>query len=223
MRLWLAILLLVVGCKSASTRTASAASTQPVAQKAEDRQEQIQRAIDSGVQYLIKSQQPDGSWGTGRVTRGFEVYSMVPGSLDAFRVGATALCVMALREVGEREAHDRGLEYLVRHGETRRDDGDLLYNTWAHIYALQALSIEMRDNKSPELAKAAAWQLERLSHYETFMGGWNYYDDEVGTATPSLEPTSFGTAAGLVALWEARQAGLKVPQRTIDRAINRML
>src|SRR3954463_7483032 len=157
------ILLLAVGCKSASTPAPRATaqtrpSTQPIAQTTEQRQEQVNKAIDRGVEFLVKSQQPDGSWGTGRVTRGFEVYSMVPGSLDAFRVGTTALCVMALREAGEREAHDRGLEYLIRYGETRRDDGGLIYNTWAHIYALQALSIEMRDNKSPELAKAAAWQ-----------------------------------------------------------------
>src|SRR5204863_6695673 len=48
-------------------------------------------------------------------------------------------------------------------------------------------------------------------------------DFEVGAATPSLEPTSFGTAAGLVALYEAKQAGLNVPQRMVDRAIARML
>src|SRR5215204_5818025 len=209
MRIWILSLALVIGCKSTTApRAAVAPSTQPVVQSNEDRQAQMNRAIDRGVEFLVKSQQPDGSWGTGRVTRGFEVYSMVPGSMDAFRVGTTALCVMALKEAGEKEAHDKGLEYLIHYGEARRDDGSLLYNTWAHTYALQALSIEMRDNKSPELAKAAAWHLNRLSRYETYMGGWNYYDFDVGSATPSMEPTSFGTAAGLVALWEAKHAGL---------------
>jgi hypothetical protein len=224
MRFWILSLALIIGCKSTTApRAAVAPSTQPVVQSNEDRQAQINRAIDRGVEFLVKSQQPDGSWGTGRVTRGFEVYSMVPGSMDAFRVGTTALCVMALKEAGEKEAHDKGLEYLIHYGEARRDSGDLLYNTWAHTYALQALAIEMRDNKSPELAKAAAWHLDRLQRYETYMGGWNYYDFDVGSATPSMEPTSFGTAAGLVALWEAKQAGLNVPQRMIDRAIHRMV
>src|SRR4051812_45821337 len=112
----------------------------------------IPEALDKGVAYLLKSQQADGSWGTGRETRGFEVMSMVPGSLDAFRVATSSLCVMALREVGERDpdnkgvrkAHDRGLQYLLDHGDAKRDDGALLYNTWAHIYALQAISIEMQ-------------------------------------------------------------------------------
>src|SRR4051794_26916831 len=142
MRIWLAILILVSGCKSARTRSSPAPSTQPLVQSDEQRQEQIQRAIDRGVEFLVKSQQPDGSWGTGLVTRGFEVYSMVPGSLDAFRVGTTALCVMALREVGEKEAHDRGVQYLINHGEARRDDAELIYNTWAHTYALHALALE---------------------------------------------------------------------------------
>jgi len=155
MRFWILALALVIGCKSATTRTAVAPSTQPVEERAQDRRERTRRAIERGVEFLVKSQQPDGSWGTGLVTRGFEVYSMVPGSLDAFHVGTTALCVMALREVGEREAHDRGVQYLIHHGEARRDDGELIYNTWAHTYALQALAIEMKENKSPELARAA--------------------------------------------------------------------
>ena len=186
---------------------------------AEDARARIDAAIDKGVSFLVKSQQPDGSWGTGRVTRGFEVYSSVPGSHDAYRVGTTALCVMALKEAGETEAHQRGLEYLIEHGEARRDQKDMFYNTWAHIYALQALAIEMHDNKDPRLKKAAEWQLDRLAKYETLMGGWNYYDFGVGTQTPSEGPTSFSAAAGLVALWEARQAGLDVPQKMIDRAL----
>lgn len=190
--------------------------------------ESIHSAIDRGVKFLVSDQQPDGSWGTGRVTRGFEVFSMVPGSQDAFRVGTTALAVMALREAGAREAHDKGLKYLVEHGEARRDDGMLLYNIWAHLYALQALSLELQ-RKPAELAipaekiKAAAlWHLDRMQKYEVFLGGWNYYDFNAQTERPSMEATSFGTAAGLVALWEARRAGLDVPQKMVDRAVRRL-
>src|SRR5579871_3429103 len=73
----------------------------------------IPEAIDAGVKFLEKSQTADGSWGTGTETRGTEIMSMVPGSLDAFRLGASSLCVMALREAGEKKAHDKGLEYLL--------------------------------------------------------------------------------------------------------------
>lgn len=179
-------------------------------------------AIRRGVEFLVHSQNADGSWGTGTVSCGNETECMVPGSHDAFRVATTALCVMALRQAGCDQPRARGLEYLLQHGEARRDDGMLLYNTWAHIYALQALALEMRYSQDPRLAAAARWHLERLERYATYVGGWNYYDFQVGAQSPAMEPTSFSTAAGLVALYEARRSGLDVPQRLIDLAVHRL-
>jgi hypothetical protein len=183
----------------------------------------IKEAIADGVAYLVKTQNPDGSWGTGTETRGTEIYSMVPGSHDAFRVATTALCVMALRESGEKEAHDRGFEYLVRYGQAKRDHGAMIYNIWAHIYVVQALSLELPDKGDDARVKAAIlWHLDRMHRYETYVGGWNYYDFDAATKQPSMEPTSFSTAAGLVALKEARAAGVEVSQKMIDRAVRRL-
>jgi hypothetical protein len=189
-------------------------------------------AIDDGVAFLVKSQQPEGCWGTGTVTRGLEIYSMVPGSHDAYRVATTALCVMALREAqesgskiaGVKEAHDRGVNYLVEHGEARRDNGQLLYNVWAHTYALQVLSEEIvrSDHPDPRLTEAAKKQFDHLQRYATHTGGWNYYDFDAQTQSPSLGPTSFGTAAGLVALWAAKQAGIPPPPRMVDLSLHRL-
>ena len=179
-------------------------------------------AIAKGVAFLKKSQNPDGSWGTGLETRGTEVYSMVPGSHDAYRIGTTALCVMALREVGEKPAHDKGLEYLITCQEARRDDGELLYNTWAHMYSVQALSEELLVHKDPRVEAAAKRSLISLNRYATYIGGWNYYDFNSQTQIPSLGPTSFGTAAGLVALFEAKQAGLELPPRLVEGCIRRL-
>lgn len=191
---------------------------------------ELPRAVEEGVAFLVHSQNADGSWGTGLETRGLEIYSMVPGSHDAFRVATTALCVLALREndtlPGAQQALRRGLDYLIASGEARRDDGSLLYNVWAHTYALQALSVEMRH--APEEARrrtlrgVAEWHLDRMKRYETYMGGWNYYDFRSRTATPSGGPTSFGTAAGLVALWEAQQGGIDIPPTMIERCIKRL-
>jgi hypothetical protein len=184
---------------------------------------EVPQAISEGVAFLVTSQNPDGSWGTGTVTRGNEIYSMVPGSHDAFRVATTALCVMALREAGETDAHARGVAYLVNEGYARRDDATLLYNVWAHTYALQALAGEMlAGNDDPKLKVMADWHLQKMVRYETYMGGWNYYDFEARTQTPSMGPTSFGTAAGLVALLEAKRAGIGVPPKMLDRCVRRL-
>ena len=190
------------------------------------RRERIHQAVKRGVEFLVKTQRPDGAWGAGTVTRGFEVVASVPGSHDGFRAATTALCVIALREAGEKAAHDRGLEYLLARGDSRRADGMLIYNTWGNIYVTQALSIELQHTSDPRLRQrikqAAQKQIARLEEYETYVGGWNYYDFEAQTKQPSMGPTSFGTAAGLVALWDARRAGLEVPQRMIDLAMHRL-
>lgn len=179
-------------------------------------------AIDDGVDYLVGAQSPDGSWGRGRETTGLDVMASVPGSHDAFRVGATALCVMALREAGETEASAKGLEYLAAYDGVRRATRAEIYNVWAHLYALEALSQAYADDRNPAWRKGAEWHLKRLEMYETYVGGWNYYDFVLGTSTPSMEPVSFGTAAALAALHRAKASGISVPEGLVRRALARL-
>ena len=214
--------LLILSC---ALSMAAAPATQPVHYTSE----QIDSAIARGVEFLEKDQQPDGSWGSGLKTHGTEVYSMVPGSLISYRIATTALCVMALHHAGETQAHDKGLEYLLKAPDARRDDGDLLYNTWAHFYRLQACAEEMSNNHhDPRLKAVAEREIHNLIRYATYIGGWNYYDFPprqeayISTQHPTAGPTSFGTAAGLVALYEAKQAGLAVPQKLIEQSIRRL-
>jgi prenyltransferase/squalene oxidase-like repeat protein len=182
----------------------------------------IDQAISDGVAFLESSQNPDGSWGTGTVSHGNEIVASVPGSHEAFRVAVTSLCVMALREAGEKEAHDRGVEYLLSHFDVRRADAELIYNVWAHTYIVQALAAESRSNSDPRIRQVIQFHLDRMARYETYVGGWNYYDFSAGTQQPSMEPTSFGTAAGLVALHEAQQAGFDVDPKMIQRCMRRL-
>ena len=210
----------VAGCANRREAPAPTAATRQAP-------DPIDAAIARGVEFLEKSQNPDGSWGTGLETRGLEIYARVPGSHDAFRVATTALCAMALRDAGlaGQDAHKKAVEYLITSGHARRDDGVLIYNTWAHTYGLQALAVEMRHapfKDDPRIKAAAEAQLDRLIRYQTHVGGWNYYDFVAHTQSPSMGATSFGTAAGLVALWEARRSGIAVPDKLIRIAINRL-
>lgn len=200
-------LILMAGCRGAKTRV---------------RARPLDQAIREGVTFLLSSQNPDGSWGTGRRSTGFDVLADVPGSHDAFRVGTTALCAMALMETGEDAAAKRGLDYLAGYTGLRRANRMELYNVWGHAYGLQALARAFGRWGNPEYRKAAERHVEGLEHYETFVGGWNYYDFVYGTRNPSMEPTSFGTAATLVALREAKEAGLRVPGPLVRRALHRL-
>ena len=186
------------------------------------RERPIDGAVREGVAFLLRTQNENGSWGTGRGSSGFDVMAAVPGSHDAFRVGATALCVLALLEAGETGAALRGADYLAAYDGTRRANRAEIYNVWAHTYALQALArVGMRADSAKYL-DGARRHLRHLERYETFAGGWNYYDFVYGTRTPSMEPTSFGTAAALVALHAAKEAGLSVPGGLLKRALARL-
>jgi hypothetical protein len=182
----------------------------------------IDQAISAGVKFLEASQNPDGSWGTGTVSHGNEPEVSVPGSHEGFRVAVTSLCVMALRETGERAAHDRGVEFLLTHYDVRRPEASLIYNIWSHLYIVQALAIESRTNHDPRIAKVIAFHLDRMARYETYTGGWNYYDFSAGTERPSSGPTSFGIAAGLAALFEANQDGFQISSAMVDRGVRRL-
>jgi hypothetical protein len=182
----------------------------------------IDQAIAEGVAFLQASQNPDGSWGTGTVTHGNEVEVSVPGSHQAFRVAVTSLCVMALRQAGETHAHDRGVEYLVTHADVRRGDAELIYNIWTHAYIVEALSIESRFNPDPRLRDAVNLNLGYMARYETYTGGWNYYDFNGGTQQPAGGPTSFGTAAGLAALYEANKSGFTIADAMVQRGVRRL-
>ncbi len=227
MRYMLAIIVAAI-----STSAVAAPATQPAtlpATQPTERRSSIEASIRDGVKFLVSSQNKDGSWGTGRETRGFEVLAKVPGSLKSFQVATSALCVMALREAmtahdfpGAREAHRKGLEFLVNNADIRRDDGALIYNTWAHTYGLQCLAVEMRHSDDARIKKAAELHLKRLTGYQTVSGGWNYYDFVAQTQTPSMGPTSFGTAAGLVALYEAKQSGIELPKNLVERSVKRL-
>ncbi len=43
--------------------------------------EEVQRSIDRGIEFLLKRQNDDGSWGSANISRPQEVYAPVPGCI----------------------------------------------------------------------------------------------------------------------------------------------
>ncbi len=191
---------------------------------------EIQRSIDRGVALLLERQNRSGSWGSANSTRPYEVYAPSPGSHHAFQGAVTALCISALIETGGdskqvARALDRGEVWLLTNlPKVRRATPDVFYNSWTHAYGIAALT-RMLDRKPDDAERRRqihaliAQQIEMLQRYEMVAGGWAYYDFEAQTRRPSGPSMSFVSAAVLVALYEAKQAGVEVPQPMIDRAI----
>ncbi|MEZ5300458.1 MAG: hypothetical protein R3F11_07330 [Verrucomicrobiales bacterium] len=194
--------------------------------------EQIQAAIDRGVAFLVADQNKDGSWGTPTQTKGLNIYAPVPGAHGAFRAAITAMCIHALIETGApdrdetaaaalRRAEDWLLDNL---GDVRRADATAIYNVWAHGYSLGALAAmhqrtpESESERRSRIAELIAVQYDRLTRYEAVAGGWGYYDFDVGAQRPAASSISFTTAAVLVGMADARDAGFPPPEDLVKRA-----
>jgi len=197
--------------------------------------EEIDAAIERGVQFLLDDQRPDGSWGSPEKTKGLNIYAPPPGAHDAFHTAVTSLVVMALIDVESivsddlrpkvTKAIDRGAKWLdERLGRLRRATPDALYNVWGHAYAIQAL-VRLHERadgdaeRQAELKKLAEEQADRLERYSFVGGGWSYYDFLAGTQTPSDAAFSFTTATVLIALKEAQSIGVDFPERLTTKAI----
>lgn len=190
----------------------------------------IHAAITRGVDFLVRRQNKGGSWGSARNTKGLNIYAPVPGAHHAFRGAVTALCVSALIEAGDRRpeaqrALERGEAWLIEHlGAVRRATPRAVYNCWTHAYGIQALARMLgrtpNDTRRREqLRKLIQEQIDLLTRYESVDGGWGYYDFRAHTQKPSSRPTSFTTAAALVALRDAKDAGVEPPSRLVLRAL----
>jgi hypothetical protein len=193
--------------------------------------EDLDASIRKGVEFLLKDQNKDGSWGSAERTKGLNIYAPVPGAHQAFRTAVTALCVMALIEAGGKspevvKAIERGEDNLFAElGKTRRATADAIYNVWTHAYGIQAL-VRMHgrlpDDKERQkkIEEMIGEQFDRLRRYESTDGGWGYYDFDAGTQRPNASSTSFVNGAVLVAFYEAKQLGLPPPEKVAKRGID---
>lgn len=189
---------------------------------------QIEAAIRRGVAFLVRTQNRDGSWGGTAPTLYLDIYAPGPGAYEAYQTSTSALVVSALSETGGdrpgvAEAIRRGTDYLVAHSRPRRTSIDVLYNTWSHGYGLEAFAHVLATEKDParreKILGACRDAVDMLARYEYVEGGWGYYDFDTRTKHPGNMATSFGTATILVGLRRAKEQGVEVPQRMVDRAL----
>jgi len=183
--------------------------------------------VARGVAFLVGAQNADGTWGSFESRRTGEIYLGTVASHIAFGEATSALATMALlvparTDAAARAALARGAEALLRAPVTRRATGSTFYNTWAHVYRIQALARLARE-PGPDGARfreALGREIAALESLQGMDGGWGYYDFGWALPTPSgHESTSFLTAAALVALHEAAAAGVPVAPAVIERAL----
>jgi hypothetical protein len=206
-------------------------SSEPVLPEIEAADEAtIRSAVDRGVQFLVRDQNANGSWGSATRTKDLNIYAPVPGAHNAFRAATTSLCIAALIEAKTddpkvNEAIDRGEAWLFEHlASLRRATGDAIYNVWGHAYSIQALVRMQRrhsgnSEKQDKIVELIRLQYDMLTRYESVDGGWGYYDFRYQGNQPTSDSISFVNGAVLVAFAEAKAIGVEPPPRIVSRAV----
>ncbi|MEI8373219.1 MAG: prenyltransferase/squalene oxidase repeat-containing protein [Planctomycetota bacterium] len=161
-------------------------------------------AIQRGLQFLKSSQGKDGRWeADDGNTVGFTAFSMIALMLNGHAPN---------KKQPYGETLTKAVNALLKEPEGQVT-GYMGSNMYAHGLATLALSEAWgqtdKDDKVQETLKAAVKVILRAQNEA---GGWRY-DPQPGSADVSV------TAMQVVALAAARQAGIFVPDETINRAV----
>lgn len=191
----------------------------------------INDAITRGVDFLLKHQNKDGSFGTANRTKGLNIYAPLPDAHQAFHMGSSALALHGLLESGDARpstitAIRNAEKWLLNNlPKTRNLNRGATYNVWAHAYGLRALASLYRHNnnsqKRSEYKRQAELQIAKLVSQEDIGRGWGYYDmDDIKTAKPSGLIMSFTTATIMLAMHDVSSSmDIKLPEKIVQRGI----
>lgn len=192
----------------------------------------VEKSITRGVDYLVKKQNPDGSFGGATRTKGLNIYAPLPGAHHAFLAGASGLALSGVLDAQDQRPEvaacvKKGQDWLFQKlPELRRADLTTTYNVWGHAYGLRALcrlhTITADPTQKQKIITLAKDQIDIANRYEDLNGGWGYLDiyDGLHTQKPSGITTSFTSATMLLAMREARdQLGCSLSPKVIKSTI----
>ena len=208
--------------------------------------EAIDHALAQARSYLLAHQEADGGFGSLRDAHYPDLWENVEAH-RAFRVATTGLCARALlscsaqqgdstseRDVEARAAALRTLPSLLADHDLRRCDDWDIDTVWGLLFGMQGLVALVADKADPakpallpallndEQRGAAATAIDamiaRIWSFQSPLGGWGYYCDQIDAWQPNWA-TSFTTAAMVIALDDARKAGFAVDAKRFDAAV----
>lgn len=184
-------------------------------------------AIDKTLDFFVRTQNHDGSWGSKSCEITFEMNFAVETQY-AWAVAAHALVTMMLLRAEEtperRRALDAAVRWLTRSRMTKRGstwDNDAV---WGWLYGAVAMTDIARDPRfstddwrEPVAGRGREF-IGWLEKNQEPTGGFGYYDDPPYTRRPKWG-TSFSTGLVVPALGHALQLGWSSDPETRERAI----
>ena len=215
-------LLLVLAASASAEDAPHLAKTMPPAGKVS-----VEVAIREGVEFLVKNQNKDGSFGRAASPVRFQLWCHVPGGHMAFKGASTALAWMGLqgapyKPTASKKAQARCLAWMVRNVHVKRAYAQQFYNIWSLAYGLRALAVAL-ETKAPgakpdEIRASMAAIIKTLGVLQSPDGGWGYLDFKVPARKPSWS-TSFTTATVVIGLKQAEEQGVEISSTMVDKAI----
>lgn len=159
----------------------------------------VEKSIERGLDSLIKSQNADGSWGKD------------------YKPASTALGLMAFMVKGQfperppyGENLTRAVDFLL--AQSSQGDGYIGKSMYEHGLATLALSEVWGMSNRAEIGEALKNAVTVILRAQSPNGGWRY------NPIPNDHDVSV-TVMQLVALASAKEAGILVPDTTIQKAI----
>ncbi len=187
--------------------------------------EMSEAAIQTGFDFLIKTQNEDGSWGShdpkiaNLANFGFQLRNR--GSQDAVRTACTAICAEALLKQPNRSeiqeaALAKAIKELIREVEFEFHPGET-FASWGYGYKLGFLVV-LHDSQYGEenvdkdtLMAAAESCVNGLVDLAQADGGWGYYSGVM----KDFQSMSFNTAFFALSLKRAKEMGIDVPENMV--------
>ncbi len=175
---------------------------------------EIETSIRQGLEYLVRSQNRDGSW------RGSGGYGVYPTSM-------TALAGMALLGSGSTPTRGRhwrsvrkAVAFLLDHAQpsglitVMAEEGRSMYgHGFSTMFLAQIYGIEEGVKEQKRLGEVLGRAVDLIVRSQSTYGGW-YYTPDSGSDEGSV------TVTQLQALRACRNAGIAVPPKTIERAVD---
>lgn len=164
---------------------------------------QVDLIYEQGLKFLAKSQNDKGSWNDGVGTE----------------PGVVGLCIAAFLAHGEdpnvgiyAKNISLGIDYII--SQQNEKNGYIGSSMYTHAFATKALAESYGVVENPKIAGALrnAVGLIISSQKRNRFGGWRYTPD-------SRDADTTVTGCQLVTLFAARNAGIPVPDDTINKAL----
>jgi hypothetical protein len=188
-----ALVLLIVAWLALLPATRAADATVQVAELTPD----VEQAIEKGLEWLVRTQAADGSWGTD------------------YKTASTALGLMAFMVKGhftEKPPYGDTLSKAVTFLLSTANDGYMGKSMYEHGAATLALSEVWGMSSREEIPDALKRAVNVILRSQSPAGGWRY------NPMPTDADLSV-TVMQIVALASAKEAGILVPDATLQKAI----